>query len=166
MNDYINHKTQRQGKKAMKITCGIIADYFIWFANDTGSFISNLKLQKLVYYAQAWFLAIYGKPLFEEDFEAWIHGPAIPSLYREYKKFAYRPIEKKVEKPGFDTKVSKYLEMLTERYFGLDAFTLELLAHNEDPWKEARKGLAPDQNCSQIITKEMMKRYYGARIKK
>lgn len=62
-----------------------VADYFIWLANDSGSFISNLKLQKLVYYAQAWYLAIYGQSLFDEDFEAWVHGPIIPSLYQKYK---------------------------------------------------------------------------------
>ena len=52
----------------------------------------NLKLQKLVYYAQAWHLALRDVPLFEEDFEAWVHGPVIPALYQEYKKFGWRPI--------------------------------------------------------------------------
>lgn len=67
-----------------QITCFDIAKHFIRFANEEGSFISNLKLQKLVYYAQAWHLAIHGTPLFEEDFEAWVHGPVIPSLYQKY----------------------------------------------------------------------------------
>jgi len=53
-----------------KIDCFQVANYFIWLANETGSFISNLKLQQLVYYAQAWSLALYDTPLFEEDFEA------------------------------------------------------------------------------------------------
>jgi uncharacterized phage-associated protein len=47
-------------------SCFKVADYFIWLAKETGSFISNLKLQKLVYYAQAWYLGINGIPLFEE----------------------------------------------------------------------------------------------------
>jgi uncharacterized phage-associated protein len=50
------------------LSCFDIADYFIRLANETGSFISNLKLQKLVYCAQAWHMALYDDPLFEEDF--------------------------------------------------------------------------------------------------
>lgn len=81
------------------LTCYNVADFFIHLANETGSYISNLKLQKLVYYAQAWHLAIYATPLFEEDFEAWVHSPVIPALYREYKSFGWQPILKDVQKP-------------------------------------------------------------------
>jgi uncharacterized phage-associated protein len=69
-----------------------VANYFIWLANETGSFLSNLKLQKLVYYAQAWHLALEESPLFEEDFEAWIHGPVLPTLYQKYESFSWKPI--------------------------------------------------------------------------
>jgi len=58
-------------------TVSKIANYFIYVANETGSYLSNLKLQKLLYYAQAWHLALYGISLFDEEFEAWIHGPVI-----------------------------------------------------------------------------------------
>ena len=74
------------------LNCFDIADYFVRLANETGDYISNLKLQKLVYYAQAWYLAISDEALFEEDFEAWVHGPVIPELYQEYKSFGWRPI--------------------------------------------------------------------------
>ncbi|HRP36920.1 MAG TPA: DUF4065 domain-containing protein, partial [Candidatus Dojkabacteria bacterium] len=69
-----------------------IADYFISLSNETGSLITNLKLQKLVYYADAWYLANYGDSLIQEDFQAWVHGPAIPALYGEYKHFSWQPI--------------------------------------------------------------------------
>ncbi|MBW4622042.1 MAG: DUF4065 domain-containing protein [Cyanosarcina radialis HA8281-LM2] len=61
-------------------SCFDVASYFIDLANKTGNTVNNLKLQKLVYYSQAWHLAIHGTPLFEEDFQAWIHGPVIPEL--------------------------------------------------------------------------------------
>ena len=61
-------------------TASKLADYYIWFANDVGSYLSNHKLQKLLYYAQAWYLAFEDTPLFDEDFEAWVHGPTIPAL--------------------------------------------------------------------------------------
>jgi uncharacterized phage-associated protein len=57
-----------------------VANYFIRRAHDSGEFISNLKLQKLLYYSQAWHLAIFDRRLFPERFQAWVHGPVIPTL--------------------------------------------------------------------------------------
>lgn len=73
-----------------------IADYFIAVSNSTHDLITNLRLQKLVYYAQAWHLAIYQEPLFSEDFQAWVHGPVIPQLYTQYKEYKWNPITKDV----------------------------------------------------------------------
>ncbi len=145
------------------ITATAIADYFIWLANETGSYISNLKLQKLVYYAQAWYLALYGQPLFDEDFEAWIHGPVIPELYREYKNFGWKPILKDVSSPDFSEEIQDFLEELTEVYFGCDAFELEQMTHHEDPWIQARGNLSLDAPCSFVISKASMKEYYKTR---
>jgi uncharacterized phage-associated protein len=47
-----------------------VADYFLWSARECGDLLTNLRLQKLVYYAQAWFLALYDEPLFDGEFEA------------------------------------------------------------------------------------------------
>ena len=58
-----------------------IADYLIAFSHSVGDPISNLKLQKLLYYAQAWYLALHNEPLFPESIEAWVHGPAVPPVY-------------------------------------------------------------------------------------
>ncbi|HLP89286.1 MAG TPA: type II toxin-antitoxin system antitoxin SocA domain-containing protein [Nostocaceae cyanobacterium] len=145
-------------------TANQIADYFIWLANESGSFVSNLKLQKLVYYAQAWYLALYdGQPLFDEDFEAWIHGPVIPALYQEYKSFSWKPILKEVEKPKFTQEVNDFLEELTEVYFGYDGFELEKMTHREDPWINARGDIPADEPSNAIIPKEAMREYYQER---
>jgi uncharacterized phage-associated protein len=145
-------------------TANHIANYFIWLANETGSFLSNLKLQKLVYYAQAWYLALHDQPLFDEDFEAWIHGPVIPTLYQEYKKFSWKPILKEVEKPNFSPEVNDFLQELTEVYFGCDAFELEQMTHREDPWIDARGNLPIDAPSNAIIPKEAMQEYYNNRV--
>jgi uncharacterized phage-associated protein len=145
------------------LSCFDIANYFIWLANKTGSFISNLKLQKLVYYAQAWHLAIHDSALFDEDFEAWIHGPVIPILYQEYKQFGWHPINQQVE-PKLPEEVENFLDDLSQEYFSCDAYELEQMTHIEDPWQLARQGLPSDMPSDEIIRQEWMKEYYGARV--
>ncbi len=141
-----------------------VANYFLYTANDTGSYISNLKLQKLLYFAQAWNLAIFKKPLFKEDFEAWVHGPVIPQVYREFKRFGYKPILIKAKKPSLTKKEEEFLDEVTRVYMKYDAFALELMTHREDPWKQARKGCAIDDPCDNIIPKDSIKRYYEKRM--
>ena len=149
------------------ISASDVADYFIWLANSSGSFVSNLKLQKLVYYAQAWHLAIFRKPLFQEDFEAWIHGPVIPVLYQQYKSFSWKPIEKEVDiqviNKTFEKAVLSFLGEVSEEYFGCDAYELERMTHVEDPWLKARGNSPMDVPSHAIIQKEWMQEYYGNR---
>lgn len=143
------------------VSCSSIADYFIWLANETGSFISNLKLQKLVYYAQAWHLALRDRPLFDDDFQAWVHGPVIPLLYQQYKSFGWQPILKEIE-PHLPQDVLEFLEEVAQEYFSCDAYALERMTHAEEPWKLAREDLPPDAPSDSVIRKEWMKEYYRA----
>jgi uncharacterized phage-associated protein len=146
-----------------------VAEYFIALSNETGNLISNLKLQKLVYYAQAWHLANFGVEIFKEDFQAWVHGPVIPSLYSEYKFFGWKPIIREdlnsnvflKIKNEFSENTLSLLELVVDEYFGLPAFELERLTHNEDPWISCRKGFAMDQPSEVIIGKDVIKSYYS-----
>ncbi|MGK7893898.1 MAG: Panacea domain-containing protein [Xenococcus sp. (in: cyanobacteria)] len=144
------------------LSCFDIAEYFIQLANDTGSFISNLKLQKLVYYAQAWHLALYDEPLFDEDFEAWVHGPIIPQLYQEYKKFGWHPIEQEA-KPDLPSNIKEFLDELALEYFAVDAYELEQMTHIEAPWIKARGNLPPDAASNSVIRQEWIKEYFAKR---
>lgn len=146
------------------LSCFDIANYFIWLANETGSFISNLKLQKLVYYAQAWHLALHDNPLFEEDFQAWVHGPVIPPLYQKYKPFGWQPILEDAD-PKLPKDIVQFLDEVSQEYFACDAYELEQMTHIEEPWNRARENLAPDTPSNEIIKKEWMQEYYGARVK-
>jgi uncharacterized phage-associated protein len=145
------------------LSCIDVAKYFIWLANETGSFISNLKLQKLVYYSQAWHLALYDHPLFEEDFQAWVHGPVIPSLYQKYQSFGWQPILEDAS-PMLPEDVSQFLGEVAEEYFACDAYELEQMTHAEYPWDLARGDLPSDIPSNEVINKEWMKEYYGARV--
>lgn len=152
-----------------KITYKNVADYFIALSNETQSLITNMKLQKLVYYAQAWNLGLNGDSLFDEEFEAWVHGPVLPTLYNEYRKFGWKPIlrEDLVEgsleaiKASFSQPINSLLDDVAGEYFGMTAYALEKLTHQEEPWLNARIGLNEDQPSNNIIKKGDMLSYYS-----
>jgi uncharacterized phage-associated protein len=147
---------------AVQLRATDIADYFLWLANDTGSFISNLQLQKLVYYAQAWHLALYDQPLFEEDFQAWVHGPVIPELFEKYQHFSWQPIHQEVH-PDLPEAIVTHLTEVADEYFACNGYELERMTKAEPPWQQARGTLAPDAISANIIRKEWMKEYYETR---
>jgi uncharacterized phage-associated protein len=147
---------------AVQLRATDIADYFVWLANDTGSFVSNLQLQKLVYYAQAWHLALYDRPLFEDDFQAWVHGPVIPELFDQYKHFSWQPINQEAH-PDLPAAIVTHLTDIADEYFGCNGYELERMTKDELPWQRARGELAPDDISANIIRKEWMKEYYKTR---
>ena len=151
-----------------KISHKDIAEYFLAFGNESGEVITNLKLQKLVYYAQAWYLANNKESLFDSDFQAWVHGPVIPSLYREYKHWGSSPIcnELKFEsvKQNFDAETLSFLEVVTKAYMPFGAYQLELMTHQEEPWIQARQGCDPDEKCETVISRDLMTEFYGKKI--
>jgi len=148
-------------KKQQIYTAKIIAEWFLSKIDyDAGDTISPLKLQKLLYYAQAWSLAIFDRVLFEEDFEAWTHGPAIPSIYREYKQFAYDNIPHSNSKIKLDKEVEGLLDDIWAVYGERSAKYLENMTHSEKPWIETRGRLSLEAKCERIISKNLMKNFY------
>jgi len=160
----VNHISKNGGYYMKKNSYEIIADYFIGFANETGSLITNLKLQKLVYYAQAWSLGLNNNELFSEEFEAWVHGPVLRDLYNKYRTNKWNPINKDVKlsevKKQLNEDNLKLLQEVADTYFELDAYKLEKLTHNEEPWIEARSNLAENEPCANKISNLTMRRYY------
>ena len=142
-----------------------IANAFIWLAAQTDVAINVYKLQKLMYYAQAWYLGVYGKPLFDTDFQAWIHGPVIPDLLDKYQRqFSWETIVEKIEQPKLPQKIGEFIEEVAEAYFEYDDETLERMTCGEMPWLEARGDLPRDESCHAIISQESMKKYYSGRV--
>lgn len=139
-------------------------NYLIFLNNksDRKDF-TNKKLQKLLYYSQAWNLVLRDKALFKEDFEAWVHGPAIPVVYQQYKNCGSCVIEAEVEEKDFKNLSDEERNIIDEvwKVYGKhDANYLELLTHNEAPWQQARNGHESYEASKNIIEKEKMKRYY------
>ena len=141
-----------------------VADYIIWSSHESGSFISNLKLQKLLYYVQAWHLAVFQRPLFPEKFQAWLRGPAIPEIYQRYQGYRWRNIDEEVKPPDLDARTVAFLEEVLEEYGPLDARLLEQLACREDPWIVARGGIAVDEPSTATIDEGTMGAYYRQRL--
>lgn len=159
--------TKDTNNKTKMPTYEDIAKFFLAFGNETGEPVTNLKLQKLVYYAQAWYLANYGKPLFDADFQAWVHGPVIPDLYQTYKSFGFAPIlsDIKLDDVKLDAELKEFLNEVAQVYMPYGGYQLEMMTHKEDPWVEARAGCEPDQRCENVISKDAMKKFYGEKAK-
>lgn len=152
-----------------------VADYFIYksnFDNKARRTISPLKLQKLIYYAQAWHVTLNdGKKMFDENIEAWVHGPVVPSVYRKYKHYGYNFISEEIKQlpPKLNEKeyknIKKTLELVWELYNELDAKTLEKMTHSEAPWQQARKGIPNHEASNRIISTQSMRDYYKKYLK-
>jgi uncharacterized phage-associated protein len=141
-----------------------VADYIIWSSHESGSFISNLKLQKLLYYVQAWHLAVFRRPLFPEKFQAWVRGPAIPEIYQRYQGYQWRNIDEEVKPPDLDSRIVDFMEEVLEEYGPLDARRLEQLACCENPWLTARGDIPIDEPSTATIDEEVMGDCYRQRL--
>jgi uncharacterized phage-associated protein len=137
------------------ISCFDVANFFLSKADEeAGDLISNLKLQKLVYYAQGFHLAMFGQPLFPEKIEAWVHGPVIPELYQKYKDCGSNPLPppNNFDIDIFSSEILELLNDVQEVYGQFSAWKLRSMTHEEMPWS----GTATRQN----ISNEKMKEYF------
>ena len=128
---------------------------------STGEGISNLKLQKILYFAQAAYLALNGKdsPLFEDDIVAWKYGPIVESVYKKLKANKAAPIKKPTDKSYLDTLDSekiKFLEDVWELFGKYSAAKLVQLSHDHTPWKNAYA-----RGAGTVITKPELYQYYN-----
>ncbi|MGX5592199.1 Panacea domain-containing protein [Bacillus cereus] len=124
--------------------------------------ITNLKLQKLLYYAQGFNLAIKEKALFEEDIEAWVHGPVVPEVYSEFKDYTYNDIngiydEKEIVLTKEEIDLLDNMWNIFQSYSGK---VLEEMTHNEEPWINARNGLGVLDYSNHVIEKTIIQQYF------
>lgn len=133
-----------------------------WFLAKSS--MSHLKLQKLCYYAQAWFYTVNNRRLMDTDFQAWVHGPVSPALYERFKDFGYNIINIVGE---YHTCIEKedlaILEKVWKKYSSYSASELEIMTHEELPWIEARTGYADSERCQVVILPKTMKVYYSSK---
>lgn len=139
-----------------------IADFFLKIVDrEFESTITPLKLQKILYYAQGYYLAINDNELFPEEFEAWGHGPVNEKIYNKYKDCGYQSIPApNYEIKSFSNELIDFLTDIWETFGIYDGKYLEQQTHKEEPWIKARIGYEPGERCNEIITKESMKVFF------
>lgn len=139
-------------------TASDVAEYIL---GQTGA-MTAMKLQKLVYYCQAWSLVWNEYPLFNEAIQAWTNGPVVRDLYdRHSGKFLVYPGTFDGNAHRLDTVARDTIDAVIEFYGAHTAQWLSDLTHAEDPWKDARDGLEPGANREAVINLASMHRYYS-----
>ena len=121
-----------------------------------------MKLQKLVYYCQAWSLVWDDQALFREHIEAWANGPVAPELYSSHRgkyKVGRSDVGGDPRKPNRVQRET--IEAVLDYYGDKTSHWLSDLTHSEAPWRKARKGLRAGQRGSQTISHASMAEYYG-----
>ncbi len=138
--------------------------------------MSHLKLQKLIYYVEAWHLALYDQTLIDDDFKAWVHGPVCLDVWHAVKKFSVLSGEVRLKSGEAEKAKQRVEKLLTkdqkqliadvlEEYGGKSAHYLECLTHAEQPWIEARAGIPDDQPSTNKMSKATMRRFYRSRLR-
>lgn len=126
-----------------------------------GQRVTAWKLQKLVYYSQAWSLVWDEAPLFDDEIQAWANGPVCPALYAQHRGRLQLCAGDINGNPGALTEVQKEtIEGVLAYYGDKSGQWLSDLTHMERPWNDTRAGLAPGANSQRVITHELMAAYY------
>jgi len=137
--------------------------------NDVAAYIlqrrgsmSAMKLQKLVYYSQAWHLVWNEEPLFDEPIEAWANGPVVHKLFDGHRgRFRVDAPWTRGNADGLTKYEQGTIDAVLDTYGELSGRTLSQLTHDEAPWREAREGLASTERSAKPIDVDRMAEFYG-----
>ena len=124
--------------------------------------LSTWKLQKLLYYAQAWHLVWDDEPLFPEKIEAWANGPVVRDLYRDHRGAFTVSSWPKGNVANLSTSERETIDAVLNFYGPKSGHWLSELTHQEDPWVDARAGMAPRERGDREITHAAMAEYYNS----
>lgn len=116
-----------------------VAKYVINYEHSQGREVSNLRLQKLLYFVQAKVLMETGEPCFEDEMQAWEYGPVVPVVYKEFCRYRNLPIEKQSLNTKIDSIITALIENILEYLSEISTSELVQITHCQDPWVEAKK---------------------------
>jgi len=137
--------TKTAGGSMVKYSALAIGKWFVAYAEtEEDADTSNLRVQKLLYYAQGHYLARKGVPLFDEAIQAWSHGPVVPEVYHVFKRFGSNPV--KLDKSDdfnfsdIDEETTQFLLEVWSAYAPYSTWALRNMTHKEQPWKNTFNG--------------------------
>ncbi len=136
-----------------------IANKLLSVSESRGDFMTNMKLQKMLYYQQGYHLALFDTPLFDDEIEAWMYGPVVPCVYEEYKVNGNNIIYPDREPIQLGNKEEALFEEVFRIYDIYSATGLMNLTHSEAPWKKTPTGVG------NIISKNIMKEFFKKKLK-
>lgn len=127
--------------------------------------ITNLSLQKLLYYVKAFGYVFYGKDMLQEECEAWVHGPVFPRIYEKYKDFGREVIRADADELDFErlltTEEHEVINYVLQCFGIYNGGVLREMTHRERPWQEAREGLGDTERCTNVIKNEGIQQYFS-----
>lgn len=135
----------------------LVAKYIIMRCNQMGKTISNLKLQKILYFVQAEFLVAKGYPCFPERIEAWDFGPVVPDAYRRYKIYGSASIPFMGEDYShlFSPDDKMMIDEIVEQCAKYSASTLVEITHHQAPWQNAYRS-----RSNNLIDPDSIRRFF------
>ncbi len=151
-----------------------LASWLVLYFNHLGTPISPFRLQKILYYCQAWSLAFLDHPLFRDEPEAWVRGPIYKKIYNIYNVKGAIWDQIKNNNVGYVTLNENKLDLnkdqlevieeVIKKYSALPDIQLALITNNELPWNETRKDCEPFGMCDDKIKHKLMSDYYKSRL--
>lgn len=159
-----------------------VANEIIRMANAAGAPPTQMKLQKLLFYAHGWYLALCGEPLVEGTFQAWKYGPVLPSVYHEFKSFGISGITRDgtelvyspngelswmapVLSPSKAELIRKLVKRIWDVYGKYSGDQLSAMTHSRGtPWSKARMGHDEDER-NILIPNSMIQEYFKGLVK-
>ena len=137
-------------------------------AHDVAAYIlreqgemTAMKLEKLVYYSQAWSLVWDEEPMFQDSIQAWVNGPVVPTLYQRHRGMFKVSSWPDGDPSGLTGKQRETIDSVLKYYGSKSSQWLSDLTHREAPWLEARKGLEPGDPGRRVISHASMAEYYS-----
>lgn len=148
-------------------TAYAVARFIVQLAEDEAEtdYLTHLRIQELLYYAQSWSLVQRGVPLFPERIEAWATGPVVRDLFERLSIHGRRAITsadlEESDPDGLSEDEREFVASVWEAYKGLSAWGLAQMIHEDDPWVNARAGYGPLDRSDVEITPEAMRAYFS-----
>jgi uncharacterized phage-associated protein len=161
---------------AMPYDARVIANFVLDTADRLGLPITNMALNKIIYFSHGWYLAQHREPLVNYKFEAWEHGPVLPNVYHQFKSYRDRPIDGRATSINLETGRDElavgaidildkqFLERMTSFYGLKPAHILSSMSHESDaPWAQTRGAKA---RPGMVISDESIRGYFELKLSK